>query len=215
MLQEKYRNGNIVNNLLLEMDEYHWSSVSEIPTNRVSNYPHLTFLDGGRSFGFMSEGQSLRFDPRQVIRHSAINLNGSILEFDTGATSIGVAYPDFVAIDNNPVNVKHLRQKGIKAIIGTIEDLPFPENSFDYVLAFSPLIVRGRRGWEGNGGEAGRVEVHSDYKEVVVGRAIEIARKKVLIASIPIAVDPPFIELAEKIVADPQCHFYYVVYSVN
>lgn len=215
MLQEKHRNGSIVNELLLEMDDYEWSSISEIPTNRANNVSHLKFLDGGRSFGMMPEGQSLRFDARQIIKHSAINLNGSILEFDTGPTSIGVAYPDFVAIDNNPRNVKHLRQKGIRAIIGTIEDLPFPDGSFDYVIAFSPLIIRGARGWNWANGESNTVEVYSSYREVIVNKAIEIARKKVLIASIPIAVDPPFIEKAERIVADPRCHYYYVVYTAG
>jgi hypothetical protein len=216
MLKETVQNGNIIDNLLLEMDNYAWSSVSRISPDRTKNYVNPTQLEGRASyFGMKAVGPSLRFDAQQIIRHSGITLDGTILEFDTGPTSIGTHYPNFIAVDNDPRNVKHLRQKGIKAIIGTIEELPFLEDSFDYVLAFSPLIVRGSRGWNRENDRSGKVEVSSDYKTKIVSRAIEIAKKKVLIASVPIAVDPPFIELAEKIVADRWHHYYYVVYRAG
>ena len=108
-----------------------------------------------------------------------------------------------------------LRRNGIKAACGTIESLPFPANSFDYVLAFSPLIIRDASDWKWVDEDTNEVEVLPDYKKVIVGRAIEIARKKVLIASLPIAVDPPYVEHAELVVTDSRNHFHYVVYRAN
>ena len=216
MLKEIAPTRSIINDLLLEMENYNWASVSKIPTNRVQPRVNRNLFNGTtRRFGMKPEGQSLRFDAREIVRHAGLKLNGPILEFDTGSTSIGAAYPNYIAIDNEPGNVKCLRQKGIKAIIGTIEGLPFSKDSFDYVLAFSPLIIRGTKGWKWVNNGSTKVEVKSDYKEVIVNRAIEIAKKKVLIASVPIAVDPPCIENAETIVADPHRHFYYVVYAAG
>ena len=216
MLKDIVQNESTIDDLLLEMENYEWSSVSDIPVITARNHTNPNFLNGTTwRFGMKSEGQSLRFDARQIIRHSGIVLDGSVLEFDTGSTSMGAVYPNFIAIDNDPRNVKRLRQNGIKAIIGTLEGLPFPANSFDYVIAFSPLIIRETRGWKRGNNGSNSVEVRSDYKEEIVRRAIEIAKKKVLIASIPIAVDPPFIEQAEAIVTDPRCHYYYVVYAAG
>ncbi len=217
MLKELSRSGDIVSELLWEMDNYHWSSISNIPQNNVETIGRLDlFGNTANCFGMKTAGSSLHFDATQIIRHSGLILDGSILEFDVGSTSkIGGIYSDYVALDNDPRIVKFLRRKGIKAIIGTIEDLPFPKNSFDYVLAFSPLIVRENRGLKKMGKESNHIELTPDYKEEIVGRAIEIARKKALIASVPIAIDPPIINKAEKIVADHRQHYYYVVYRIK
>jgi hypothetical protein len=216
MPKEGYRNGRNPVDGPLQLTPHQWPSAGEIPADRAFGAARPERCgETLRAFGMKSEGPCLRFDARQIIKHSGVRLRGSILEFDVGTTSIGTAFPDFVAIDNDPGNVKHLRRMGMRAIVGTIERLPIPENSFDYVLAFSPQIARGTRGWKLLHPESQIVEVTPDYKVEIVKRAIAIAKKKVLIASIPIAKDPPFIEKAEKVVADPWHHFYYVVYAGN
>ena len=136
-----------------------------------------------------------------------MEIKGSVCEFDSGPVSLGFYYRNLIAIDNNPQNIYCLRQRGIKGILGTIDTLPIQDNSFDYVIAFSPLIVRGNKGIKT---VSGKTEITSEYKCEIVKRAIEIARKKVLIASVPIAVDPPQMLKIEKIVLTP---YYYVIYK--
>jgi hypothetical protein len=193
-----------------------WLPASDIGTRRIGNRLHrrLPVSQPPRS-GVKLAGQALVCDAWEIIRHSGLNLDGSILEFDTGLRPIGACFADYVAVDNDAQNVMKLRRKGIKAIRGTIEGLPFPAKSFDYVLAFSPLIIRDASDWKWVDENTNEVEVLPDYKKLIVGRAIQIARKKVLIASLPIAVDPPFVENAELVVTDSRNHFHYVVYKAN
>ena len=122
MLKETYQKERIIEVLLMEMERYDWSSVSDVPLNGIENSVDFRFIGGTAGpFGMKQAGHALRFDARQILMHSGINLDGSILEFDAGSTSMGSVYPHLVAIDNDPSNVKYLRRKGIKAIIGTIE----------------------------------------------------------------------------------------------
>lgn len=205
---------NILDDLLKKMDNYDWSSIEDLPKSRVKTCQDLNYFRGAaKRSGVISEGPILKFDVRNIIEHSGIKLDGSILEFDAGATSIASFYPDVIAIDNNPRNVKHLRERGIRAIIGTIDELDIKPNSFDYIVSFSPLIVRGKQGYTLD--EKGNVKLTSEYKEKIIGRTIEIARKKVLIASVLITADPPFVERIEKAVFDPQHHYHYVVYNAQ
>ena len=200
----------------LEIENRTWLSASGITARKIKSRARQESPPAAPArSGVKIVDQALVFDARQIIRHAGISLDGSILEFDTGTRPIGVCYPDYVAVDNDPKNVMLLRRMGIKAVRGTIEGLPIPKKSFDYVLAFSPLLIRNSDDWHWIDKGTNGVELHSDYKKIIVKRAIEIARRKVLIASRPIAVDPPFAENAELIVTDSRNHFYYVVYAVD
>ena len=208
--------GDRVGGHSLEVDRGIWLPARKIEARKIKNRLSQ-WLPAANPvcFGVKSVDHALVFDARQIIRHAGLQLDGSILEFDTGARPIGAGYPDYVAVDNDPKNVQSLRRMGIKAFLGTIEGLPIPAKSFDYVLAFSPLIIRNCNDWHWIDKGTNKVELRSDYKKIIVERAIQIAKRKVLIASRPIAVDPPFAESAELIVTDSKHHFYYVVCAVN
>lgn len=192
--QEKYGRGKMLDKLLQEADNYDWSSVKDISTNKTEKEEHL------RSF-------------KEVIENSGIKLEGSILEFDAGRVSIGHLYRDVVAMDSDPKNVKHLRQEGVKTITGTIDKAPIERKSFDYVVAFNPLIARPETGWRWLDKGLGEFEIiGSDYKEKIIKRAIEIARKKVLIVSVDITLTPPY---KGKIGRRTQGPYYYVIYNAR
>lgn len=192
--QEKYGRGEILDELLQKMDNYDWSLVKDIPADEIKKEGKLKYF-------------------KDVIEHSGMKLDGSILEFDAGPVSIGHLYKDLIAIDSDPRNVKNLRQEGIRAIIGSIDKTPIEDKSFDYVVAFNPLIARPEKGWRWVNKTLGQFDIiSSDYKEKIVKRAIGIAREKILMASIDIALNPPCKDKVEKKVLDP---YYYVVYDVK
>ena len=192
--QEKYGRGKILDKLLEEMDSYDWSSVKDIPIDKAKKDEKLKYF-------------------KEIIKESGIDLDGSILEFDAGAVSIGHFYRDLIAIDSDPKNVKILRQEGIRAIIGSIDKIPIENKSFDYVVAFHPLIARPETGWRWLDKGLGKFEIiGQDYRDKIVKRAIEIARKKVLIVSFDIAADPPYKDKVEKRSIGPD---FWVVYNTE
>ena len=175
--------------LLAQMDAYDWDSVEDIPVN-----------EGER-------GERLRHF-NEVIGASGVELNGSLLDLACGTTSLAYLYPDTVAIDNDSRKTKMLRRDGIKAVIADVESLPFKNKSFDYVVSFSPpqkpVILR----------SDGCVHFHVDqeYNRKLVDATLRIARKKVLIASYCIALQPPYDHLLEKRDTNG---YYYVLYRAS
>jgi len=175
--------------LLARMDAYDWDSVEDMPVNEDERRRRLRYFN-------------------EVIGASGVELNGSLLDLASGTTSLAYLHPDTVAIDNDPQKTKMLRRDGIKAVIADIENLPFENKSFDYVVSISPpqkpVILR----------SDGCIHFHVDQERnrKLVDATLRIARKKALIASYAIARDPPYEHLIEKRDTD---HHHYVVYRAS
>ena len=144
----------------------------------------------------------------QILNASGIALTGSILDLASGTTSLAYLCPDVVAVDSNPQKIRRLCQDNITAIIADVNDLPFRDNSFDYVVSISPplmpLIIH----------KNGLVifNIDREYSRKIVDAALKIAREKVLIASYDIALHPPHEDLIEK---RENGEHNYVVYNAN
>lgn len=154
--------------LLQEADDYDWSGVEDI---------------------IIDESEKLR-SFQKIVEHSRIALDGKILEFDCGPVSIGESpkYTDVIAMDSDPRNIKALRQKGIKAVIGRMDKTEIEDGSFDYVVAFHPQIAID---WKLMDPKWNEYKPNVDYINNVIRRAIEIAGKKVVIISAAISVIVP------------------------
>lgn len=179
--------------LLAQTDAYDWDSVDDIPVNveeRRKIRERLRYLN-------------------EVIYASGIELNGSILDLACGVASLAYLYPDVVAVDYDPRKIKMLRKDGIKGVVADIERLPFERKSFDYVVSISPphkpIRILHRDGYV-------RFDLDQDYNRRIVDAALRIARKKVLIASRPIAFEPPHEHMIKKRSTDG---YHYVIYGVN
>jgi len=177
--------------LLAQMDAYDWDLVEDMPVNEDERRGRLRHFN-------------------EVISASGVELNGSLLDLASGTTSIAYLYPDTVAVDNDPRKIKMLRRDGIRAITADIESLPFENKSFDYVISFSPpqnpIILRSN-----NNGHYHFV-IDQEYNRKLVAATLRIARKKVLIDSYCIALQPPYDHLIEKRTTD---HHHYVLYIAS
>ncbi len=179
--------------LLAQMDAYDWDSVDDMSVNEDRRGEKLRHLN-------------------EVITASGVELNSTILDLASGITSIAYLYPNTVAVDNDPQKIKMLRRDGIKAVIADIENLPFENKSFDYVVSIStpqkPIIVHSN-GYVSFG-------VDYEYNKKVVEAALRIAREKVLFASYYIFLRPPYEHLIEKRdIVNGFYTDYYVVYRAN
>lgn len=161
--------------LLVQMDAYDWASVEDIAVSEDERGKRT------RQFG-------------ELISESGIELDGSILDLASGVTSLASSYPETVAVDNDPQKIKLLRKDGVKAILADIENLPFEEKSFDYVVSFSPPlkpVVFHEDGYVS-------FNVDHEWNKKIINAALRIARKEVLIASHFVALHPPYEDLVEK-----------------
>ncbi len=174
--------------LLAEMDAYKWDGVEDIAISQWGKRWKLKYF-------------------KEILDDAGINPSGSILDMASGAISLAYLHRNTVAIDKDPRCIKQLRRNNIKGAIAAIPDLPFAENSFDYVTVFNPELTGSVRSRNGDG----TVEITYDRKfaEQLVEVALKIARKKVLIASYEIARSPPYPEYIERRVVEP---LHYVVY---
>lgn len=175
--------------LLAQMNAYDWDSVEDMSVNEDEKRERLRYFT-------------------EIIGASGVELNGSLLDVASGATSLAYLYPDTVAIDNDPRKTKMLRRAGIKAVIADIESLPFENKSFDYVTSFSPPQKPVILHTDG----CCHFRVDQECNKKLVDATLRIARKKALIASYAIAREPPYEHLIEK--RDTNGH-YYVLYRAS
>lgn len=192
LLRKKCGNGVPLQELLAQMDAYDWDSVEDIPVNE-------------------EERRRLRY-LNEVIDASGIELNGSILDLACGVASLAYLYPDVVAVDDDPQKIKVLRKDRIKGVVTDIERLPFEGKSFDYVVSISPPQRRMKILQRDERDGYVRFDLDQDYNRRIVDAALRIARKKVLIASLPIALEPPHEHMIEQRSTDG---YHYVIYGVN
>ena len=174
-LKDDSLGGIPVPKLLAEMDAYDWASVDDIAINEDERRKRV------RHFS-------------ELINESGMELDGSILDLASGATSLASSYPDVVAVDNDPQKIKLLRKDGIKAILADIERLPFEDKSFDYVVSVSPPlkpVIFHNDGYVSFG-------VDHEWNNKIIDAALRIARKEALIASYFVALHPPHEDLVEK-----------------
>ena len=167
--------GVAVSELLAKMDEYDWTSVQDIKIDEEER-----------------RASSRRF--KRFIDDAGVDLDGSVLDLACGTNSLAYSHEDTVAVDNDPRKIKRLREDGIKAVLAGVEDLPFEEKSFDYVVSFSPplqAVVHDKRGYVTFG-------VNQEWCKKIVDAALRIARREVLIASYFVALHPPREELVER-----------------
>ena len=159
-LREKASNTVPLPELLAQMDAYDWDSVEDISVNEDERRERLRHFN-------------------EVISASGVELNGSLLDLASGATSLAYLYPDTVAVDNDPQKIKILRRDGIKAVIADIESLPFDNKSFDYVVSISPpqkpIILHSNGCYH--------FVIDQEYNMKFVDVTLRIARKRVLIVS--------------------------------
>ena len=166
---------NRVPELLALMDAYDWASVDDIAVDEDAR------REGSRRF-------------QKLLDDAGLRLDGSVLDLACGTNTVAYSHPDTVAVDNDPQKIKQLRNDGIKAILADIEDLPFEEKSFDYVVAFSPPlqpVVHHKGGYVSFG-------VDREWSKRIVEAALKIARREVLIASYFVALHPPYEDRVEK-----------------
>lgn len=178
--------GRALDKLLAEMDAYNWDCVEDIVISQWEKRWKLKYF-------------------KEILDDAGINPSGSILDMASGAISLAYLHRNTVAIDKDPRCIKQLRRNNIKAAIAVIPDVPFEENSFDYVTVFNPELTGGVRNRDGV------VEITYDVKfaEQLVEVVLKIAREKALIVSYEIARSPPYPEFIERRVVEP---LYYVVY---
>ena len=105
-----------------------------------------------------------------------------------------------------------LRMDGIKGIVADIENLPFEDKSFDYVVAISPpqkLIILRKNGFV-------RFDVDHEYNRKFIDAALRISREKVLISCYDITMQSPYNDLVEKKgIVHGFYKIHYVVYKAN
>ena len=178
--------GQALDKILAEMDIYQWDCVEDIAISQWEKRCKLKYF-------------------KEILNDAGINPSDSILDLASGAISVAYLHRNTVAIDKDPRCIKQLRQNNIKAAIAVIPDLPFEDDSFDYVISFNPELTG--RVWSHDG----VVEITYDRKfaEQLVEVALKIAREKALIVSHQIALNPPHPEYIERRVVEP---LYYVVY---
>jgi len=178
-----------VDKLLAEMDAYKWDGVEDIVISQWERRWKLKYF-------------------KEILDDAGINPSGSILDMASGAISLAYLHRNTVAVDKDPRCIKQLRRNNIKGAIAVLPDVPFEENSFDYVTLFNPELTGSIRSQDG---QDSVVEIAYDRKfiEQLVEVALKIARKKVLIVSYEIARSPPYPEYIERRVVEP---LYYVVY---
>jgi len=194
LLREKHNNKKMpLQELLTQTDAYNWDSVEDMPINEADRRNRLGYL-------------------REVIRASGIELNSSILDVASGVNSLAYLYPDAVAVDNDPRKIKMLRMDGIKGVVANIENLPFEDKSFDYVVAISPpqkLIILHKDGFV-------RFDVDHEYNRKIIDAALRIGREKVLISCYDITMQSPYNDLVEKKgIMHGFYKIHYVVYKAN
>jgi len=194
LLREKHNNKKIpLHELLTQTDAYNWNSVEDLPINDANRRNRLGCL-------------------REVIRASGIELNSSILDVASGVNSLAYLYPDVVAVDNDPRKIKMLRMDGKKGVVADIENLPFEDKSFDYVVAISPpqkLIILHKDGFV-------RFDVDHEYNRKITDAALRISREKVLISCYDITMQSPYNDLVEKKgIMRGFYKIHYVVYKAN
>ena len=193
-LRERHNNKGIhLQKLLAQTDTYNWDSVEDMPINEAERRNRLGYL-------------------REVIRASGIELNSSILDVASGVNSLAYLYPDVVVVDNDPRKIKMLRLDGIKGVVANIENLPFEDKSFDYVVAISPpqkLVILHKDGFV-------RFDVNHEYNKRIVDAALRISREKVLISCYDITMQPPHNDMIEKRgIMRGFYKLHYVVYKAN
>jgi len=172
------------------MDAYDWDSVEDVSVNEDERRERLRYFS-------------------KVISASGVSLNSSILDLASGITSLAYLYPDAVAVDNDPRNIKMLRKDGIKGVVADIERFPFEEKSFDYVVSISPpqkQIILHSDGYC-------HFIIDQDYNRKLVDTSLKIAREKALIASYSITLQPPHSHLIEK--RETNGHYYVLYRSSN
>ncbi len=194
LLRERHNNKRMsLQELLAQMEAYNWNSVEDMPINEAERRQRLGYL-------------------REVIRASGIELNSSILEVASGVNSLAYLYPDVVVVDNDPRKIKMLRLDGIKGVVANIENLPFEDKSFDYVVAISPpqkLVILHKDGFV-------RFDVNHEYNKRIVDAALRISREKVLISCYDITMQPPHNDMIEKRgIMRGFYKLHYVVYKAN
>ena len=105
-----------------------------------------------------------------------------------------------------------LRMDGIKGIVADIENLPFEDKSFDYVVAISPpqkLIILRKNGFV-------RFDVDHEYNRKLIDAALRISRQKVLILCYDITMQSPYNDLVEKKgIMHGFYKIHYVIYKAN
>ena len=194
LLREKHGSKKMpLHELLTETDAYNWNSVEDRPVNQAERRNRLGYL-------------------RQVIGASGIELNSSILDVASRANSLAYLYPDVVAVDNDPQKIKMLRRDGIKGVVADIENLPFEDKSFDYVVAISPpqkMIILHKDGFV-------RFDVDHEYNRKLIDAALRISREKVLISCCDITMQSPYNDLVDKKgIVHSFYKIHYVVYKTN
>ncbi|TET37508.1 MAG: class I SAM-dependent methyltransferase [Dehalococcoidia bacterium] len=186
---QKSGNGAVAERLLAEMDAYHWDSVDDIAISKEQKRQKLKYF-------------------REILNDSGMNLSGSVLDLASGPISLAYLYHDTVAVDSDPACIKSVRQNKIKGVIATIPDLPFEENSFDYVTCINPDLAKRVP----DGDSVVKVSYDREFSKQLVEAALKIARKKVLIVSFDLSRFPPHEQWIEKRVVQP---LYYVVYRAK
>ncbi len=193
LLRERHNKRMSLQELLAQMEAYNWNSVEDMPINEAERRQRLEYL-------------------REVIRASGIGLNSSILDVASGVNSLAYLYPDVVVVDNDPRKIKMLRMDGINGVIANIENLPFEDKSFDYVVAISPpqkMIILHKDGFV-------RFDVNHEYNKRIVDAALRISCEKVLISCYDITMQPPHNDMIEKVgIVRGFYKLHYVVYKAN
>jgi len=146
---------------------------------------------------------------QELLYHSGVDPSGSILELASGSISLGQLFEGVVAVDIDPDSIRDVHRQGIDGVIATIENLPFAEKSFDYVIAFNPpLKVK----VESSDDDICQIIFDRDYERRMIDMALKLAKGKVLIVSYHIAQHPPYMDRVEKRAVQP---YHYVVYKAG
>jgi len=82
--------------------------------------------------------------PRTVVDAFVTSVRGKVLDIGSGPGRDGLilktAGLDVVCLDASEAMVKISREKGLESILGDFNDLPFVDNSFDGVWAYTSLL---------------------------------------------------------------------------
>lgn len=157
------------------LSQYILEIVDTLPWNYVHDYEKICYMKAAPE----------RFKSYiDILEKQGYKLDGTILDVASGPASIGTVIDNVTAYDISPEFIKSVRELGIKGVVGKMEEIPFEDNSFDYVFtAYPPMKV-----------ENPEISLPGFFD-----KALDIARKQVVIFSPPLQSHLPE-ELQERVI---------------
>lgn len=127
----------------------------------------------------------------------------AFLELGPGSFSISDYFPDVTILDEDIKLLEAYAAKGRKVLLQNYHSLGISLNNFDYVVSIHPELTNSGKNIEWLDSEKKEFRFKSSGLEYFVSSLIDLARKRVFIASKTITDNPPMRRLAIRVVTRP------------